>query len=172
MAAPDQVYRAVSRLFAVIILGFGVTILVVTLVNGGGPLSLGFLLGLVFTGPRRRPPILATRTRVVSEQGDGEAPDRRLPMRTLARRSLGVPWLFAVSYSAVGFSIYFSIGLVAERGLALTPLIFLGVGIVFMLNAMTYIEGAAMFRERGGSSTLGAPRLQRAGRRSSPAGRS
>ncbi len=71
------------------------------------------------------------------------------------RRLVGVPWLFAVSYSAIGFSIYFSIGIVAERGLALTPLLFLGVGIVFILNAMTYVEGAAMFRERGGSSVLG-----------------
>lgn len=86
----------------------------------------------------------------------GEEPqaEARLPLRGLTRRWLGVPWLFAVSYSAIGFSIYFSIGLVAERGLALTPLIFLGVGVVFMLNAMTYVEGAAMFRERGGSSTL------------------
>jgi APA family basic amino acid/polyamine antiporter len=75
-------------------------------------------------------------------------------MRALTKRWLGVPWLFAVSYSAVGFSIYFSVGLVADRGLALTPLIFLGVGVVFMLNAMTYVEGAAMFPERGGSSTL------------------
>jgi len=50
MAAPDEVYRAVTRLFAVVILGFGLAILVVTLANGGGPLSLGFLLGLVFVG--------------------------------------------------------------------------------------------------------------------------
>lgn len=50
MAAPDEVYRAVTRIFAVVILGFGIAILVVTLANGGGPLSLGFLLGLVFTG--------------------------------------------------------------------------------------------------------------------------
>jgi multisubunit Na+/H+ antiporter MnhB subunit len=50
VAAPDQVYRAVSRLFAVIIVGFGLAILIVTLANGGGPLSLGVLLGLVFTG--------------------------------------------------------------------------------------------------------------------------
>ncbi|MGI9021034.1 MAG: amino acid permease [Solirubrobacterales bacterium] len=90
----------------------------------------------------------------MSEEEEGRRPARRAPARILARRALGVPWLFAVSYSAIGFSIYFSIGLVADRGLALTPLIFLGVGIVFMLNAMTYIEGAAMFRERGGSSTL------------------
>jgi basic amino acid/polyamine antiporter, APA family len=90
----------------------------------------------------------------VNTEGAAEAPPARLPMRTFTQRWLGVPWLFAVSYSAVGFSIYFSVGLVADRGLALTPLIFLGVGVVFMLNAMTYIEGAAMFRERGGSSTL------------------
>ena len=75
--------------------------------------------------------------------------------RFLSRKWLGVPWLFAVSYSAVGFSIYFSLGLVADKGLGLTPLLFLGVGAVFMLNAMSYVEGASMFRERGGSSTLG-----------------
>jgi hypothetical protein len=50
MAAPDEVYRAVTGIFAVVIIGFGLTILIVTLANGGGPLSIGFLLGLVFTG--------------------------------------------------------------------------------------------------------------------------
>ena len=55
-----------------------------------------------------------------------------------------MPLLFAVAVSAVGFSLYFSLGLVADRGLGLTPLIFLGVGFVFLLNAMTYIEGEAL----------------------------
>ncbi len=52
MAAPggDEVYRGVTRLFAVIILGFGITIVVVTLANGGGPTSFGFLIGLIFSG--------------------------------------------------------------------------------------------------------------------------
>jgi hypothetical protein len=50
MPAPDEVYRGVTRLFAVVILGFGAAILVVTIANGGGPLSTGFLLGLVFLG--------------------------------------------------------------------------------------------------------------------------
>ena len=62
VAAPDQVYRAVSRIFAVIILGFGVTILIVTLANGGGVLSLGFLLGLVFTSLGAGRLYLATRS--------------------------------------------------------------------------------------------------------------
>jgi hypothetical protein len=49
-AAPDEVYRAVTRLFAVIIAGFGVAIVTVTLANGGGPASTGFLIGLLFLG--------------------------------------------------------------------------------------------------------------------------
>ena len=73
-------------------------------------------------------------------------------MRT--KRLLGVPFLFAVAVSAVGFSIYFSIGVVADRGLGLTPLIFLVAGLLFALTTMTYVEGGAMFRERGGSSTF------------------
>jgi multisubunit Na+/H+ antiporter MnhB subunit len=47
--APDEVYRGVTRLFALIILGFGLAIVVVTLVHGGGPLSAGVLLGVLFT---------------------------------------------------------------------------------------------------------------------------
>jgi APA family basic amino acid/polyamine antiporter len=72
----------------------------------------------------------------------------------LLRRGLGVPWLFAAAYSAVGFSIYFSLGVVADRGLGLTPLIFLASGLLFALTTLSYVEGGAMFRERGGSSTF------------------
>jgi APA family basic amino acid/polyamine antiporter len=71
-----------------------------------------------------------------------------------ATRLLGVPLLYAVASSTVGFSIYFSIGVVADRGLGLTPLIFLGAGLMFALTTMTYVEGGAMFLERGGSSTF------------------
>ncbi len=70
------------------------------------------------------------------------------------RRSLGVPWLFAAVYSAVGFSIYFALGVVADRGLGLTPLIFLAAGLLFVLTTLSYVEAGAMFRERGGSSTF------------------
>ena len=73
-------------------------------------------------------------------------------MRT--RQLLGVPFLYAIAASAVGFSIYFSIGVVADRGLGLTPVIFLGAGILFAITTLTYVEGGAMYRERGGSSTF------------------
>jgi APA family basic amino acid/polyamine antiporter len=78
----------------------------------------------------------------------------RLGQGPLTRRILGVPWLFAVAYAAVGFSLYFSIGVVADRGLGLTPLVFLAAGLLFVLATLSYIEGGAMFLERGGSSTL------------------
>ena len=47
---PDEVYRAVTRMFAVVILGFGITIVAVTLVHGGGLTSSGLWLGLLFIG--------------------------------------------------------------------------------------------------------------------------
>jgi hypothetical protein len=49
MPAPDEVYRGVTRLFAVVILGFGIAIVVITLAEGGGPLSAGLLIGLLFS---------------------------------------------------------------------------------------------------------------------------
>jgi hypothetical protein len=46
--APDEVYRGVTRVFGALILGFGLTIVVVTLVNGGGVTSFGVLIGVLF----------------------------------------------------------------------------------------------------------------------------
>jgi APA family basic amino acid/polyamine antiporter len=90
------------------------------------------------------------------ERGDGARPPRPEEPRPepILERGLGVPWLFAAAYSAVGFSIYFALGVVADRGLGLTPLIFLAAGLLFGLTTLTYVEGGAMFRERGGSSTF------------------
>jgi APA family basic amino acid/polyamine antiporter len=76
----------------------------------------------------------------------------RLP--PLLQRGLGVPGLFIAVYSAVGASIYFALGVVARRGLGLTPLIFLGAGLLFVLTTLSYAEGAGMLRERGGSSSF------------------
>lgn len=72
----------------------------------------------------------------------------------MGRRFLGVPWLWAVAHSAIAFSVYYSLGVVADRGLSLTPVIFAVAGLVFVVTTMTYVEGGAMFNERGGSNTL------------------
>jgi APA family basic amino acid/polyamine antiporter len=92
----------------------------------------------------------------VSEPGTPppEPPGQKHRGGPLLQRGLGVPSLFAAAYSAVGFSIYFALGVVAERGLGLTPLIFLAAGLLFGLTTLSYVEGGAMFRERGGSSTF------------------
>lgn len=45
---PSEAYTLATRAFAVLIAGFGVAIVVVTLARGGGPASFGFLIGLVF----------------------------------------------------------------------------------------------------------------------------
>ncbi len=75
-------------------------------------------------------------------------------LEPLLRRGVGVPGLFVAVYSAIGFSIYFALGVVADRGLGLTPLIFLAAGLMFVLTTLTYVEGGAMIRERGGSSSF------------------
>jgi hypothetical protein len=46
----DEVYRAVTRVFAIIILGFGITIIAVTFAHGGNLASSGLWLGLIFVG--------------------------------------------------------------------------------------------------------------------------
>ena len=89
----------------------------------------------------------------------------------MVRRFPGVPFLHAAASAAVGFSIYFSIGVVADRGLGLTPLIFLAAGLMFALTSLSYVEGGAMLR------SAVAPRPSRATRSmswsaSSPVGRS
>ena len=86
-------------------------------------------------------------TPLTGPSADGKPPARK-PDRL--ERGLGVPWLFAAAYSAVGFSIYFALGVVADRGLGLTPLIFLAAGLLFGLTTLSYVEGGAMFRERAG----------------------
>lgn len=45
---PDEAYTLATRVFSVLIIGFGATIVAVTLAAGGGPGSFGFLIGIVF----------------------------------------------------------------------------------------------------------------------------
>jgi hypothetical protein len=46
---PDELYRGATRVFAAVIVGFGITIVVVTLANGGGIAATGLWIGLLFT---------------------------------------------------------------------------------------------------------------------------
>jgi basic amino acid/polyamine antiporter, APA family len=75
--------------------------------------------------------------------------DRQVPSRPLSARAL-----FALVYTTSVSSVYFALGVVAHRALGLTPVVFLVAGLFFALSSMTYVEGAALHRERGGSSVF------------------
>lgn len=47
-SSPERIYRGSIRLFSLVFLAIGLLILVSTLANGGGPLSVGTLLGIAF----------------------------------------------------------------------------------------------------------------------------
>jgi hypothetical protein len=48
MASPERIYRGSVRAFSFVLIALGLVILVSTLVNGGGPLSVGVVLGIAF----------------------------------------------------------------------------------------------------------------------------
>jgi hypothetical protein len=49
MPAPDEVYRGATRVFATVIIAFGIVIVAITLANGGGFAATGLWIGLLFT---------------------------------------------------------------------------------------------------------------------------
>ena len=104
--------------------------------NGGGPLTLGFAPRRAVRR-RRRGPLL-----------------HHLAAPLMFRRGLGSPALFAIVWTSLASAIYFSLGIVAENALGLTPLVFLGAGVFFVLTAMTYVEGASLHPERAGSTVF------------------
>ncbi len=48
MASPERIYHGSIRALSVVFIVIGLVLLAVTLVAGGGPLSIGIVLGLVF----------------------------------------------------------------------------------------------------------------------------
>jgi APA family basic amino acid/polyamine antiporter len=70
------------------------------------------------------------------------------------RRGLGAPALFAIVQGFVAASIYFALGLVTERALGMTPLVFLGAGLFMVLLIASYMEGASLHQDRGGATVI------------------
>ncbi len=83
-----------------------------------------------------------------------EAPPSPRRADDIGHRTLGSPVLFAVVYAALAAGVYFSLGVVADHALGLTPLIFLIAALLFGLAAMTYVEGASLHPDRGGSTVF------------------
>jgi APA family basic amino acid/polyamine antiporter len=74
--------------------------------------------------------------------------------RTTLRHSLGSPILFAVVYTSLASAVFFSLGVVADHALGLTPVVFLIAAVMFGVTAMTYVEGASLHPEPGGSTVF------------------
>jgi basic amino acid/polyamine antiporter, APA family len=98
---------------------------------------------------------------VSTDGGDGERPTGRMRARWRSgsegaeariERGLGAPALFAIAAGAVGSSVYFALGIVAQDALALTPVAFAAAGFFFLLTMLSYLEGSSLHTERGGAS--------------------
>lgn len=50
MSSSGRAYRLAVLAFSVVFAAIGVAVLTVTLVNGGGPASVGFVMGISFLG--------------------------------------------------------------------------------------------------------------------------
>src|SRR3972149_7577247 len=69
------------------------------------------------------------------------------------KRVLGVAGLFSAGYGNIGSSIYYALGIVALVALGATPIALAIAGVLYIFNALTYSEGAAMIPEGGGSAS-------------------
>jgi basic amino acid/polyamine antiporter, APA family len=96
-------------------------------------------------GRRREGPRPGVRARLRTGSGEAEA---------RIERGLGAPALFAIAAGAVGSSVYFALGIVADDALGLTPVVFLAAGVFFVLTVLTYVEGNSLHPERGGASVF------------------
>ncbi len=93
------------------------------------------------------------------ERSDGRAghtlaPELAQGARTTLRHSLGSPILFAIVYTSLASAMFFSLGVVADHALGLTPVVFLIAAVMFGVTAMTYVEGASLHQEPGGSTVF------------------
>jgi APA family basic amino acid/polyamine antiporter len=69
-------------------------------------------------------------------------------------RALGAGSIASVAYGEIGSSIYIALGVVALNALGFTPWVLLGVGLLFVVVALSYAEGTAALPETGGAATF------------------
>jgi basic amino acid/polyamine antiporter, APA family len=85
---------------------------------------------------------------------EGSSSELAARSRVIVRRSIGSPILFTIVYSSLASAIYFSLGVIAGHALGLTPLVFLIAAVLYAVTAMTYVEGASLHQDRGGSTVF------------------
>jgi basic amino acid/polyamine antiporter, APA family len=70
------------------------------------------------------------------------------------RRELDARSLFSVAYGEIASSIYFALGIVALYAVGFTPFVLLGVGLLFLVVALSYAEATSALPETGGAATF------------------
>ncbi len=70
------------------------------------------------------------------------------------RRELDARSLYSVAYGEIASSIYFALGIIALHAVGFTPFVLLGVGLVFLLVALSYAEATSALPETGGAATF------------------
>ncbi|HTD09562.1 MAG TPA: universal stress protein [Solirubrobacteraceae bacterium] len=85
---------------------------------------------------------------------EGSSSELAARSRVIVRRSIGSPILFTIVYSSLASAIYFSLGVIAGHALGLTPVVFLIAALLYTVTAMTYVEGASLHQDRGGSTVF------------------
>jgi basic amino acid/polyamine antiporter, APA family len=70
------------------------------------------------------------------------------------KKTLGEPALFGIVQGFIAASVYFAVGLVAQRALGFSWLVFLAGGLLFALVVVSYVEGASLHQERGGATVI------------------
>ncbi|HEY2767272.1 MAG TPA: amino acid permease [Solirubrobacteraceae bacterium] len=94
------------------------------------------------------------------EHGEGEQALERMSAELSAwsmaklSRGIGSPLLFAIVYTSLASAVFFSLGVIVDHALGLTPLVFLLAAVMFGLTALTYVEGASLHQEPGGSTVF------------------
>lgn len=74
--------------------------------------------------------------------------------QAIAHRAFGSPAVFAVTYASLAGGLYLLLGPIAGAALGATPAVMLAAALLFGLAVMTYVEGASLHPERGGSPTF------------------
>src|SRR3984885_6082624 len=69
-------------------------------------------------------------------------------------RTIGSPILFGIVYTSLASAVFFSLGVVTDHAAGLTPVVFLLAAVMFGLTALTYVEGASLHQEPGGSTVF------------------
>src|SRR5579871_2087629 len=70
------------------------------------------------------------------------------------RRELGAGSLFSVASGEIAASIYFALGIIALHAVGFTPFVLLGVGLLFLVVALSYAEATSALPETGGAATF------------------